>query len=191
MPSPRSFTRKLRSNTSSTTVTEFRAEDWDFSKCPTSEIHVCKIYEYAREPEAQALQAKIAGWRETGFDGFDQHPGPEGDFELYWQKNFFRLFPEFPNTPWLNLRQADVTDRLRTIKDLKPILIRTVPATVFTSNAEEVVDGSCQSNPAPLSGNQRHPRVDLQASSDHGYMRDSLHSTLRLATEESYFAPLW
>ncbi|MGB8355156.1 MAG: hypothetical protein WCD79_14760 [Chthoniobacteraceae bacterium] len=106
--------------------------EWNFRRCPKSQLPYCKIYEYARESPSQ--RRKIAIWKKNDFSGFDKPIEPRINFEEHWRLNFFRLFPEFPKVPWLNMDSVKIEERISRMRSIAPIVLRTVSTQMFVYN---------------------------------------------------------
>ena len=79
--------------------------EWDFSTCPKDEMDYCRFYEFARYNDE--LKAEIA--RRRTDDNWRSGLSPE-DWAFYGMRaklGFFRLFPEFPDRPWLEIKEGD------------------------------------------------------------------------------------
>ena len=103
-------------------------EEWDFSKCPKEQLYECYCYEFARESKsyrrhvdsfrANAGAAKTFDdffaysqtWRQTHReDGMPEnlHPGC-----------MFNFSPEFPDTPFLSIKEDERKRRLCIVRQL-------------------------------------------------------------------------
>lgn len=79
--------------------------EWDFTNCPEDEREYCRRYEFARHDDG--VKKEIAEWRKN--DRWRSGLSPE-HWDFYTEKatlTFFRLFPEFPDTPWLKIPATD------------------------------------------------------------------------------------
>src|SRR5947209_2102888 len=80
-------------------------EEWDFSKCVPDELGYCRFYEYARHDEE--LKKEIAERRAADLWNSGFSPEHWAYYEKRWLLTFFKLFREFPGTPWLKIPAAE------------------------------------------------------------------------------------
>lgn len=99
--------------------------DWNFAKCPKSQLPFCQMYEYGRS--CPQTIAKVRRWREQNFAEADQPVTDNRQLKAREPMDFFRLFPEFPKTPWLELDPAVRQSRLKALPKRKRFLVRSVP----------------------------------------------------------------
>ena len=99
--------------------------NWNFAKCPKPQLPSCLMYEYGRS-SAQTI-ITVRRWREEGFAGADQPVGNNAQLRARVPMDFFRQFPEFPETPWLTLDPGVVKNRLKGLPKRKLFLVRSVP----------------------------------------------------------------
>jgi hypothetical protein len=86
-------------------------EEWDFSDCPDDELESCCYYEYSRERDD--VKAQVAGLRDPNRQPHHPYPGDAVYYQNLWFTTFFRLFAEFPDTPWLKIPPGDRHARLK------------------------------------------------------------------------------
>jgi hypothetical protein len=89
------------------------AEEWDFGKCPDTELVACCLWEYHRE--AEDFRFGFDAWRRTMAEG-EVHVVPIGvvDGVSYGVRSDAK---EFPSRPWLAMnpkRRASVLHRVQT-----------------------------------------------------------------------------
>lgn len=117
---------------------EVEEVEWNFSKCPKAQLLYCQMYEYGRS--SPLILRQVARWRKAKFVRADQPLKSNRELETVRQMDFFRLFPEFPETPWLALDAEQVKSRLRSLPKRRPILVRAVP--VEALNVEGMYEDS-------------------------------------------------
>jgi len=84
-------------------------ERWDFSSCPEDERDYCRYYEFACHDEP--LKAEVAARRASGAWSSGLSPADWQYYELRSKLTFFRLFTEFPDTPWLKIPRKERSKR--------------------------------------------------------------------------------
>jgi len=108
--------------------------EWNFSSCPTSHLRFCQKYEYGRS--SNSIRNFVDDWRASGFARADQPLKENVELEILENMDFFRLFPEFPKTPWLDLPGDQVKARLAKLPKRTPILVRSVGVSELFSEGE-------------------------------------------------------
>ena len=109
---------------SKTPKCKIQTHEWNFSKCPKNQLRFCQLYEFGRS--TPLLVDQVKRWRASGFKEADQPLKENDQLARLTQMDFFRLFPEFPLVPWLDLNLAEVKTRLAGLKARRPILVRSV-----------------------------------------------------------------
>ena len=100
-----------KSKRSTTDMKPPAIEEWDFSHCPEDELKDCVRYEYSREREE--VRARVAKLRDPKHISDNPYPGDAVYYYDQWFSTFFRLFAEFPGTPWLKIKPADRRARVK------------------------------------------------------------------------------
>ena len=108
--------------------------NWNFSKCPTAHLPFCLMYEYGRS-SAQTI-ITVRRWREEKFAEADRPLSSNAQLKEREPMDFFRLFPEFPETPWLTLDPGVVKQRLKALPKRKLFLVRSVPVQSLRSKGK-------------------------------------------------------
>ncbi len=108
--------------------------NWNFSKCPTSQLPYCQMYEYGRSSRSQI--ASVERWQREGFVSTAAPVRDNYYLEAVKPMDFFRLFPEFPRTPWLALNAAEVKRRLKSLPNRTPVLVRSVPVETLLEDGD-------------------------------------------------------
>jgi len=100
-------------------------EEWDFDTnadgtlpgytgCPDEELRFCRFYEYSRE--SKGLKEAIRASQKTN-DLMIIH---DGDHRIVLLLCYFKkLFPEFPNDPWLKIPSAKRKDRCGELTEMR------------------------------------------------------------------------
>ena len=99
--------------------------DWNFSNCPSAQLLFCQTYEYGRS--SPAMLKRVGSWRQEEFAEADQRIISNYQLSAVQPMDFFRLFPEFPQMPWLALDPSVVAQRLKSLPTRTPILVRSLP----------------------------------------------------------------
>lgn len=89
--------------------------EWQFSNCPPDQLHVCDIYEHARENEAVVAMVALSRTRKMWAS-----PGlfPDPSSALLG-KALFEAFPEFPGRSFLDLDATVRAERCRRLNRIR------------------------------------------------------------------------
>ena len=99
-------------------------ERWDFNAhdgyegCPDEELKYCFVYEFARD--SGELQAAINSFRSSGH--WPEMILPDN---VFWRRglpylSFLEHFPEFPDTPWLQIEKRFREERIALLPEYDP-----------------------------------------------------------------------
>ena len=100
-------------------------EEWNFKKCPTALLPFCQTYEYGRS--SPAMLKRVRWWRQEEFAEADHRIISNYQLSAVQPMDLFRLFPEFPQTPWLALDRSLIAQRIKSLPKREPILVRSLP----------------------------------------------------------------
>jgi|APTNR8051073442_1049403.scaffolds.fasta_scaffold03366_9 hypothetical protein len=108
---------KKKQKRQSTPMSELHQKEWDFSTCPKDQLHWCSVYEHSRENK-KVVKA-VEHYRASGAWSDQDREMFVDDGRWRMAQRLFELFPEFPQSPFLEIPTVERRNRCAELSQLR------------------------------------------------------------------------